>query len=221
MTGRIMAEQEGRFEGVEEVAERLLVDPQTVRRWIKSGNLKAYKPGREYRILSSDLDAFLEARSSPKDRSRPSPEAPEEDSGEERPINRVPPEELKRRIAHMKRLREHRKHEIEELERERIFDPLVWSSNMELADLGLTRLYEEMGISEFVERVNAGREMTSDEVRRLCRKFVREWDALQHLTHEARLVAQTAQSRTHYESVKLTSGAEAYLRDNDTQHEVP
>jgi excisionase family DNA binding protein len=41
---------------------------QTVRRWIKSGKLKAYKPGREYRILSSDLDEFLEARSSPKAR---------------------------------------------------------------------------------------------------------------------------------------------------------
>jgi excisionase family DNA binding protein len=61
-----MTDQEGRFEGIEEVAERLLVDPQTVRRWIKSGRLKAYKPGREYRIRSNDLDAFLEARSSPK-----------------------------------------------------------------------------------------------------------------------------------------------------------
>jgi excisionase family DNA binding protein len=61
-----MTDQEGRFEGIEEVAERLLVDPQTVRRWIKSGKLKAYKPGREYRIRSNDLDAFLEARSSPK-----------------------------------------------------------------------------------------------------------------------------------------------------------
>jgi excisionase family DNA binding protein len=218
----MMAEQEGRFEGVEEVAERLLVDPQTVRRWIKSGNLKAYKPGREYRILSSDLDAFLEARSSPKDRSRPSPEAPEEVSGEERLINRVPPEKLKKHIAHMKRLKEHRKHEMEALEHERIYeDPLVWSFNMELADVGLTRRYEEEGIPEFVEGVNAGLRSTSDEVRRLCREFVREFDALQHLTHEARLVAQAAQSRTYYESAKLHSGVEAHLRDNDTQRDVP
>lgn len=57
-----MAEQEDRFEGVEEVAERLLVDPQTVRRWIKSGKLKAYKPGREFRIKSTDLEEFLETR---------------------------------------------------------------------------------------------------------------------------------------------------------------
>src|SRR4051794_14115496 len=70
-TRRIMADPEGRFEGVEEVAERLLVDPQTVRRWIKSGKLKAYKPGREYRILSSDLDTFLETRSYPKAQSPP------------------------------------------------------------------------------------------------------------------------------------------------------
>jgi excisionase family DNA binding protein len=69
-----MTDQEGRFEGVEEVAERLLVDPQTVRRWIKSGKLRAYKPGREYRILSHDLDAFLESRSSPK---APAPLSPE------------------------------------------------------------------------------------------------------------------------------------------------
>jgi excisionase family DNA binding protein len=57
-----MTDQEGRFEGVEEVAERLLVDPQTVRRWIKSGKLKAYKPGREFRIKSTDLEAFLKTR---------------------------------------------------------------------------------------------------------------------------------------------------------------
>jgi excisionase family DNA binding protein len=74
-----MADQEGRFESVEEVAERLLVDVQTVRRWIKSGKLKAYKPGREYRILSSDLDEFLEARSSPKVQA-PLPESPQQSS---------------------------------------------------------------------------------------------------------------------------------------------
>jgi excisionase family DNA binding protein len=74
-----MSDQEGRFEEIEEVAERLLVDPQTVRRWIKSGRLKAYKPGREYRILSQDLDAFLESRSYPKAQAPPSePEGTEE-----------------------------------------------------------------------------------------------------------------------------------------------
>ncbi len=76
-----MADQEGRFEGVEEIAERLLVDPQTVRRWIKSGKLKAYKPGREYRIKSTDLEEFLETREV--DPKAPAPPPPL-DSGEAR-----------------------------------------------------------------------------------------------------------------------------------------
>jgi excisionase family DNA binding protein len=61
-----MADHEEHFESPDEVAERLLVDPQTVRRWIRSGKLRAYKPGRGYRILSSDLDEFLETRRFPK-----------------------------------------------------------------------------------------------------------------------------------------------------------
>jgi excisionase family DNA binding protein len=50
----------------QEVAERLHVSDQTVRRWIKSGKLAAYKPGLEWRIHPSDLEAFLEERSFPK-----------------------------------------------------------------------------------------------------------------------------------------------------------
>ena len=53
---------EGQFHTVEEVAERLQVSDQTVRRWVKSGKLKAYKPGREWRVKPSDLETFLESR---------------------------------------------------------------------------------------------------------------------------------------------------------------
>jgi excisionase family DNA binding protein len=55
-----------RFNSVEDVAEQLQVDKQTVRRWIKEGRLAAVKPGLEWRIRQSDLDEFLEARSYPK-----------------------------------------------------------------------------------------------------------------------------------------------------------
>ena len=55
-----------RFNSVEEVAEQLQVDKQTVRRWIKEGRLAAVKPGLEWRIRQSDLDEFLEASSYPK-----------------------------------------------------------------------------------------------------------------------------------------------------------
>ncbi len=51
-----------RFYNLAEVAERLQVSDRTVRRWIKSRALPAYKPGREYRIRPSDLDQFVEAR---------------------------------------------------------------------------------------------------------------------------------------------------------------
>jgi len=42
------------------VAGSLGVSERTVRRWIKSGKLKAYKPGRDYRIPESALRALVE-----------------------------------------------------------------------------------------------------------------------------------------------------------------
>jgi excisionase family DNA binding protein len=51
-----------RFYSVEEIAERLQVSDQTVRRWVKSGKLAAFKPGKELRIRPSDLEEFLESR---------------------------------------------------------------------------------------------------------------------------------------------------------------
>lgn len=53
---------EERLYSLEEVAERLGVSERTVRRWVKAGDLPAYKPGREYRIKPVDLDEFLEER---------------------------------------------------------------------------------------------------------------------------------------------------------------
>jgi excisionase family DNA binding protein len=61
-----------RFNSVEDVADQLQVDKQTVRRWIKEGRLAAVKPGLEWRIRQSDLDVFLEARSYPKGDAPPS-----------------------------------------------------------------------------------------------------------------------------------------------------
>lgn len=57
---------EDRLLSTEEVAERLQVDEQTVRRWIKSGKLEAFKPGREWRIPPTAFEALLESYSSPK-----------------------------------------------------------------------------------------------------------------------------------------------------------
>ncbi len=46
---------EERFYTVQEVAEKLSVHEETVRRWIKSGKLKAERFGRAWRIRESDL----------------------------------------------------------------------------------------------------------------------------------------------------------------------
>jgi excisionase family DNA binding protein len=43
----------------------LEVSDQSIRRWVKAGELKAYKPKKEYRIAESDLQEFLEGRAVP------------------------------------------------------------------------------------------------------------------------------------------------------------
>ena len=48
---------------VEDVAKILKMDDETVRRWIRTKQLKAYKFGRNFRIRRSDLDKFIEDRS--------------------------------------------------------------------------------------------------------------------------------------------------------------
>jgi excisionase family DNA binding protein len=57
-----MAGSDEQLLSLEDVARRLQVSDQTVRRWIKSGKLAAYKPGLEWRIKPSDLEEFLRAR---------------------------------------------------------------------------------------------------------------------------------------------------------------
>jgi excisionase family DNA binding protein len=47
---------------VEEVAAELRVHPETVRTWIRTGELDALDIGREYRIYRADLDDFIQRR---------------------------------------------------------------------------------------------------------------------------------------------------------------
>ena len=47
---------------VEEVAEELRVHPETVRQWIRGGELDAFDTGRGYRISRTDLDDFVQRR---------------------------------------------------------------------------------------------------------------------------------------------------------------
>jgi excisionase family DNA binding protein len=52
-----------RYMTLPELAERLKVSRQTVYRWVRSGDLHAYKVGHDYRITESDLKEFLQQRS--------------------------------------------------------------------------------------------------------------------------------------------------------------
>jgi excisionase family DNA binding protein len=72
----------------EQAGERLGVSVYTVRRWIKEGRLRAFKPGKEYRIRASDLEEFLRAREVRPKAPRRSPFEPSFNdvlAGEERP----------------------------------------------------------------------------------------------------------------------------------------
>ena len=46
-----------------EVAEKLKVDIETVRRLIQRKKLKAYKIGNSWRVAEDDLDSFIKERS--------------------------------------------------------------------------------------------------------------------------------------------------------------
>ena len=47
---------------VEEVAGELRVNPETVRVWIRTGELVAFSIGKGYRISRTDLDDFIKRR---------------------------------------------------------------------------------------------------------------------------------------------------------------
>lgn len=44
---------------IQEVADKLKVAYLTVYRWIRSGNLKAVKVGKQHRIKATDLSEFI------------------------------------------------------------------------------------------------------------------------------------------------------------------
>jgi putative resolvase len=50
---------EDQTRSLSEVAGLMGVSERTVRRWIKAGRLKAYKPGRDYRIPETGLRALI------------------------------------------------------------------------------------------------------------------------------------------------------------------
>jgi len=60
MSTALMELSDQSFLTPQEVSDLLQVSVYTVRRWIKQGELPAYKVGRLWRITESDLDKWLE-----------------------------------------------------------------------------------------------------------------------------------------------------------------
>lgn len=50
------------YYSIEEVAKTLKVAYLTVYRWIKSGKLRSFKAGKQYRISKEDLTTFIDNR---------------------------------------------------------------------------------------------------------------------------------------------------------------
>ncbi|MBI4268519.1 helix-turn-helix domain-containing protein [Candidatus Uhrbacteria bacterium] len=44
---------------VEELAEKLRVNPMTIYRYIKAGKIEAHKIGKEYRIARAEFERFM------------------------------------------------------------------------------------------------------------------------------------------------------------------
>jgi len=51
---------EGTYYTSQELAKKFKVTYLTVFRWIKSGKLKAFKVGKQYRVKQEDLESFIE-----------------------------------------------------------------------------------------------------------------------------------------------------------------
>jgi excisionase family DNA binding protein len=53
---------------VEDAAKRVKVHPETIRGWIRSGELPAVDIGGKYRIYPDDLETFLKRRKTTRDK---------------------------------------------------------------------------------------------------------------------------------------------------------
>jgi excisionase family DNA binding protein len=53
---------------VEDAAKKVKVHPETIRGWIRSGELPAVDIGGKYRIYPEDLDDFLKRRKTTRDK---------------------------------------------------------------------------------------------------------------------------------------------------------
>jgi excisionase family DNA binding protein len=70
--------QKDQYMTVKEVADLLKVAENTVRGWVKSGELRAIDLGKGWRITERDLQVFLDSKQTAPRYSDPAPPLPED-----------------------------------------------------------------------------------------------------------------------------------------------
>ncbi len=53
---------------LQQIADELQLHIETVREWVRTKRLTAYRVGRDYRVKRADLDKFLEKRRTTQDK---------------------------------------------------------------------------------------------------------------------------------------------------------
>jgi transcriptional regulator with XRE-family HTH domain len=156
----------------------------------------------------------------------PLPKAPREagqlaeEPEEEHHIPSIHPSALEEHIKLIKRLKEQREAEIEEV-KQGAMPRVLWDFHLEADNEYLKTIHQAAGISDFVEEVTAGRRMTEWSVQRLCHEFSRHLSDFLKLADEAKALDHERQSDTYVEAVKGTSAVERYLQDEAQKQRSP
>lgn len=80
--------------GVKKLADVTGTHYMTVLAWINKGELRAYKFGKEWTIITEDAIAFLQSKSNQAPTDRPSPDTSDEPASAESPRRDSPPDSL-------------------------------------------------------------------------------------------------------------------------------
>jgi transcriptional regulator with XRE-family HTH domain len=128
-------------------------------------------------------------------------------------------EMLEVHIETMKRLKELREAEMEEIRKGTGPHEGALLFQMEMADKGFRALLEETGALGFAEAVKAGREMAHPAALPLCYELLRRLDELKALSTEARISSSVASSDIYEEAVKGVSQVESYIQKESERRE--
>jgi transcriptional regulator with XRE-family HTH domain len=119
---------------------------------------------------------------------------------------------LKVHIGAIKRLKELRETQMEEIKKGTGPHDGALLLQMEMSDKGFRTLLEELGVLDFAEAVKAGREMAQPEAIPLCHELLRRLAFLEALTAEAHALSSVASSEIYEEAVKGASKLESWVQ---------